>query len=128
MYFKRRGKKKQGAYLHYPFLSALVTSDSLHIIFGVLEAFRNAFSVLYPYFLRVSFPWFHYPFYRITLVISIYMMVAIAIERYLAVCFPHDYQSMSTQRNRVYTYIIPAVVIGFACNVTRFWETEIVDR
>ena len=31
--------------------------------------------------------------FQITLVCSIYMMLAMAVERYLAVCFPHDYQS-----------------------------------
>ena len=40
----------------------------------------------------LAFPYFHFPLYRVTLCASIYMTVAVAVERYLAVCFPHDYQ------------------------------------
>ncbi len=57
------------------------------------------------------------------------MMVAVAVERYFAVCFPHDYQSMSGQRNRAELYyILPAVIIAVAFNVPRFLETQAMER
>ena len=45
-------------------LSGLVTFDSLHLIFGIMESFRTSF--FYPDFLLLAFPWFHYPFYRVS--------------------------------------------------------------
>lgn len=109
--------------------AALVVSDSLHIIFGMLEAFRNSFSGFYPDILLETFPWFQYPFYRITLCASINMMVAVAIERFLAVCFPHDYQGSSNRgTKRVLLYVLPAMSIAILINVSRFWETKSVMR
>ncbi len=43
-----------------------MTFDSLHIVFGVMEAFRSSFPWLYPNSLLLAFPWFHYPFYRVS--------------------------------------------------------------
>ena len=83
-----------------PLLTALVTFDSLHVGFAMLESFRVCFPSLYPDFLLAAFPFFHFPLYRVTLCASIYMTVAVAVERYLAVCFPHDYQSMRARANR----------------------------
>eukprot|EP00095_Tigriopus_kingsejongensis_P006395 maker-scaffold117_size339417-snap-gene-2.23 protein:Tk06395 transcript:maker-scaffold117_size339417-snap-gene-2.23-mRNA-1 annotation:"uroporphyrinogen decarboxylase" len=109
-------------------LIALVTSDILHICFGIMESFRNSFPSLYPQTLLRVFPWFHYPFYRITLCASIYMVIGVAIERYFAVCFPHDYQSMSTQKHRGLYYILPALFTAFFVNIPRFLETQSIER
>ncbi|XP_059079572.1 uncharacterized protein LOC131877799 isoform X2 [Tigriopus californicus] len=109
-------------------LIALVTSDCLHIGFGIMESFRNSFPSLYPQILLQVFPWFHYPLYRITLCASIYMVIGVAIERYLAVCFPHDYQSMSTQKNRALYYILPAMFTALFINIPRFLETQSIER
>ena len=46
--------------------SGLVTFDSLHLVFGIMESFRSSFPSLYPDLLLLSFPWFHYPFYRVS--------------------------------------------------------------
>ena len=55
--------------------------DSLHIVFAIMESFRLTFDEYYPNFLLHSFPWFHFPIYRITLAGSIYMMIATAIGK-----------------------------------------------
>ncbi len=105
-----------------------MSSDSLHILLGLLESIRNSFPKLYPALLLRAFPYFHYPFYRITLCSSIYLTVAVAIERYLAVCFPHDYQSLSRRSGRAFLYVLPALTTALGLNMPRFWETEVEER
>ena len=114
-------------YSPYQF-SGLVTCDSLHIIFGIMESVRTSWKDLYHDNLLYIFPWFHYPFYRITLVSSIYMMIAVAIERFFAVCFPHNYHNLNAQRNRAWYYIVPAIAAAFLIQIPRFLETEFVPR
>ena len=108
--------------------SGLVIFDSLHILFAFLEGIYWAFRQYYPHFLLMIYPWFHYPFYRITLVSSIYMMIAVAIERFFAVCFPHNYHNLNAQRNRAWYYIVPAIAAAFLIQIPRFLETEFVPR
>ena len=68
-------------------------------------------------------------FPQITLVCSIYMMLAMGVERYLAVCFPHDYQSRSGQRNRAELfYIFPAMLVAVAISVPKFFEIQAEER
>ena len=109
-------------------VSGLVTCDSLHIIFGIMEAIRTSWEDLYHDNLLYIFPWFHYPFYRITLVCSIYMMIAVAIERFFAVCFPHNYHNLNAQRNRALYYIVPAIAAAFLVQIPTFFETKFVPR
>ena len=58
-------------------LTALNITDSLHIVFAILEVLRVDFNGVYNYFLPHSFfPYFHYPAYRICLCASIYLIMA----------------------------------------------------
>ena len=45
-------------------LICLNLTDSLHIIFAILDGIRNNFEASYPTFLMKIFPYFHYPLYR----------------------------------------------------------------
>ena len=45
-------------------LIGLNITDSLHIVFAILDGIRNNFEDSYPTFLMRIFPYFHYPFYR----------------------------------------------------------------
>ena len=45
-------------------LIGLNITDSLHIVFAILDGIRNNFEGSYPTFLMKIFPYFHYPFYR----------------------------------------------------------------
>ena len=96
-------------------------------MFAILESWRASWEEYYPNALLIIFPWFHYPFYRITLVCSIYMMIAVAIERCFAVCYPHYYHNLSAQSCRALYYIVPAVASAFLINIPRFLETEYVE-
>ena len=79
-------------------LMALNCSDTLHIVFAVLDVVRNNHEESYPHFLLSTFPYFHYPLYRyrsslpthsqtcsrLTLSSSIFLVVAVSCERYHA--------------------------------------------
>ena len=89
-------------------LTALNITDSLHIVFAIMEVLRVDFNGVYNYFLPHSFfPYFHYPAYRICLCASIYLIMAgvrcgsekfqivsVGVERFLAVCRPHHYREV----------------------------------
>ena len=112
------------------YISGQNVYDSLHIIFAILDTIRTSFfEGFYPKFMLPSFPWFHYPLYRISLAGSIYMTVATAIERYLAVCSPHNYHqmNMASQMRYIY-YVVPVTVAATVVNVPRFFESEYAWR
>ena len=45
-------------------LMALNCSDTLHIIFAILDVVKNNHGDSYPNFFTIIFPYFHYPLYR----------------------------------------------------------------
>jgi len=105
-------------------LIALNICDSVHLIFAIMDAFRNSFGELYPSHLLHIFPYIHYPFYRISLCASIFLIISVAIERYLAVCRPHHYREIQTDSSRCLRYILPSLLAAFVVNLSRFFETE----
>jgi len=105
-------------------LIALNICDSLHLIFAIMDAVRNSFGELYPAHLLHIFPYIHYPFYRISLCASIFLIISVAIERYLAVCRPHHYREIQTDSSRCLRYILPSLIAAFVVNMSRFFETE----
>jgi len=110
-------------------LTALNITDSLHIVFAILEVLRVDFAKVYNYFLPHSFfPYFHYPAYRIFLCASIYLIMAVGVERYLAVCRPHHYREVQARANRAATYISLALVGALAVCLPRFFEVESVTH
>ena len=55
---------------------------------------------------------------------SIYLIIAVGVERYLAVCRPHHYREVQGRSNRVIIYIVPALLASLAINATKFLEVE----
>ena len=72
---------------------------------------------------------------------SIYIVLSIAVERFLAVCRPHQYREMQVQSNLVHKlliilqyfqgrknrslhYILPVLVFSFLINVPKWMEIE----
>ena len=77
-----------------------------------------------------AFPYFIYPMTNIVLTISIFIVVAIAYERYVAVCNPYDYRAtVSTQstKKRVMKLLGPVIILSFAINIPKFFETYPVE-
>ena len=75
-------------------LVALACIDTIFLVCSILESFRKRFGlstnlqiILYPQLL--------YPLSNISLTASIYLIVAITLERYCAVHYPVDYRQVS---------------------------------
>jgi len=107
-------------------LITLNACDSLHIMFAILDGIRNNWQSSYPEVLMQIFPVFHYPFYRITMCSSIFLVMGTAVERYLAVCRPHHYRSVQDKPGRSLAYIIPSLTAAAVMNIPRFWDTEVL--
>ena len=77
-----------------------------------------------------AFPYIIYPMTNIVLTASIFIVVAIAYERYVAVCNPYDYRAtVSTQstRIRVMKLLMPVFILAVAINIPKFFETYPVE-
>ena len=61
---------------------------------------------------------------------SIFMTVAIAWERYVAVHYPMDYNQAVNDanaiRNRLQKYVGPVTLLALAFNVVKFFEAKVV--
>ena len=75
---------------------------------------------------------------------SIYMTLAVTVERYIAVCKPHQYRAITTvsmmmmknyqkicyccrlqtmtNTKRLLVYIVPVTVLSFSLNIPKFME------
>ena len=71
-----------------------------------------------------------YELFQIAISASIFMTVAIAWERYIAVHYPLDYnQAMNDAhavRKRVVKYVGPVLALAVAFNATKFFEGDVV--
>merc|ERR1719481_648354 len=65
---------------------------------------------------------------RISLVASIYIVLSIAVERYLAVCKPHLFREIQSWTNRFLIYILPVLLFSFIINIPRWLDIENVTH
>ena len=75
--------------------------DSCFLVMAICESFRKGFALTSTLHL-VMFPYFLYPLLSIAVTASIYMTVAIALERYIAVHYPIDYSQVRAHKNVFY--------------------------
>ncbi|XP_023328259.1 FMRFamide receptor [Eurytemora carolleeae] len=115
-------------------LIALVSVDSLIVVFATID------TSLVPVF---EWPlhqdnWFYisaaryllYPGNNILLCFGIYLTVAIAVERYFAVCCPVTYREIQLTYStfaRICWYVGPSALLGILVNIPRYFETEVLD-
>ena len=92
---------------------------SIYVSFHYLLCFRafRAESDIFTYL----FPKFIYPFTHIAMTGTIFMTVAITVERYLGLCHP----LLSPHSRKVWFYLLPVIVVAFALNVPKFLEIEL---
>ena len=75
------------------------------------------------------FPKFLYPINTIIFCCSIFLILAIARERYIAICHPMFHMlnvATKTVSRRLFSTIVPVVVFGIVLNMPKFFETELV--
>ncbi|TRY77346.1 hypothetical protein TCAL_17433 [Tigriopus californicus] len=109
-------------------LIALAIYDNTYLFGSILESFRKRFDMLSDIHILL-FPYFLYPVQMIAMTGSILMTVAIALERYVAVHYPINYNlAMNDSRAlkaRLCRYLLPVICLSVAMNVTKFFEIEI---
>ena len=72
------------------------------------NANSDVYTILYPYFLH--------PFTHIAMAGTIFMTLAITIERYLGLCHP----LLNPQSRKAWFYVVPVVIFSVLLNVPKF--------
>ena len=114
-------------------LVSLACFDSTYLIGSILESIRkpNAFGFSSEVHV-ILFPYVLYPANQIAVSGSIFMTVAIAWERYIAVHYPLDYnQAMNDSnavRKRLLKYVGPVLFLAIVFNLGKFFEGKVVYR
>ncbi|CAB4067152.1 unnamed protein product [Lepeophtheirus salmonis] len=110
-------------------LITLSCLDTGFIFFALLD-----YSMARAYKWRTSFyillfPYFVYPFHQISFCASIFVTIALAYERYNAVCHPLHYRNITARysvRRRTLGYLLPVCLASFLMNIPKFMETKLV--
>ena len=110
-------------------LIALAILDILFIICSVPTFSFDAFkwlegSKIY-YYLTLHFLYAMTP---VTLHASIFMTVALTVERYLAVCKPFVFRNLNLKNSailRLTLYLLPVIVISIVVNIPKFFEMKV---
>jgi len=104
-------------------LLALACFDSLFILCaGANYACKglDAQSSLY----NSLFPFLIHPFSYIGLCGSVFLTVAISVERFLGICYPLQFPPHT---RRAWFYLLPTVLAALLVNIPRFLETKLTD-
>jgi len=102
-------------------LFALACFDTVYIVIGginytfkAFDADSNAYTIAFPYII--------YPITNIGLCGTIFMTMAISIERFLGICYPLH---LPPHNRKSWFYILPVLVLSIVVNVPKFLEAEI---
>ena len=114
-------------------LVSLACFDSSYLVGSILESVRKCFDQSLTSEVHIIlFPYFLYPANQIAITGSIFMTVAIAWERYIAVHYPLDYnQAMNNSnaiRKRLMKYVGPVLLLSILFNLGKFFEGKIEYR
>ena len=101
-------------------LLALATFDILYITFGGLNYTFKAFEANNEAFI-LAFP-IIFPFTNITMNATIFMTMAISIERFLGICYPLH---LPPHNRKSWFYILPVLILSFVLNIPKFLEGKI---
>jgi len=117
-------------------LAMLAVYDICYIIFNVpvhanatLETVNHWFSV--SDLLSKTYVYVLYPMSAVAFCASIYMTLAVTVERYIAVCRPHQYRNISqtmSNTKRLLVYIVPVTILSFALNIPKFMEVTLTQN
>ena len=111
-------------------LVTLAMVDLLLISLTILDvSIVRAFDIHFDWFFQ-AFPHLIYPTTNMVLTASIFLVVVIAYERYVAVCNPYDYRAtVNTQstRSRITKLLTPVFFVTVSINVPKYFETYTVE-
>ena len=109
-------------------LIALAIFDSLFLMLRIIDTFRTQFELTTQVHIFL-FPKILHPFGAVTLLVSIFMIIAISMERYIAVTRPislHVEMSYNkgAQVKRFLKYLIPVILFSLIIEIPTFFEVE----
>jgi len=109
-------------------LVTLACFDSTYLFGSILESFRKQFALGSDIHI-ILFPYLLYPFTQIAITGSIFMTVAIALERFIAVHYPINYSQAMHEANaltkRIFKYVFSVLFLSFLFTITRFFEAKV---
>ena len=103
-------------------LIALASFDILYIVCGGVNYTLRAFEFRSDVY-TLAFPHFIYPFSNIGMCGTIFMTVAISIERFLGICYPLH---LPPHNRKSWFYIIPVTILAILVNIPKFLESEVI--
>merc|ERR1712212_768504 len=103
-------------------LIALASFDILYIVCGGVNYTLRAFEFKSDVY-TLAFPHFIYPFANIGMCGTIFMTVAISIERFLGICYPLH---LPPHNRKSWFYIIPVTILAIIVNIPKFLESEVI--
>ena len=103
-------------------LVTMACFDSTYLFGSILESFRKQFNLATKLHI-ILFPYLLYPFNQIAITASIFMTVAIALERFIAVHYPLNYSQAMHEANalskRIFKYVFSVSFLAVLFTATR---------
>ena len=108
-------------------LICLAIFDNLYLFCEISEIARLKF---YTFAQQYIFANFIYPIRSVFLCSSIYMTIALTLERYQAITSPVQYRARGSdnQTKRLLTYVLPILVVNLFYYAPKFLELEVVKN
>lgn len=103
-------------------ISLAITDSGLLIFFLLTESFQNIVTnVRYRYNYVLFYCYIGFPMFFFFIVASIWMVISITYNRFVAVVFPHRAASLNTIR-KSYLIVISTLLFSFLINVPHFFS------
>jgi len=117
-------------------LAVLAMADIMFIIFNVPVHANAIFEFVSAhfsgsYFLSQLYVNFLYPMSAVSFCLSTYMTLAVTVERFIAVCRPHQHRNIAqtlSRNMRVMIYVTPVTIMAFIFNIPKFLEVTIAEK
>ena len=104
----------------YKLLMALACFDNLYISIMLISNLNSKFAMDSD-LIKYLTPYFLFPFKMISTYGTIFMTVAISIERYIGIHYS------CIEKRKSWFYIIPVILISVTLNVPTFFEKQVIQ-
>lgn len=117
-------------------LTALAIADSIFLFIMCYESIGRTTEIPgWDYVYGLLTPYFLYPVKAIAMTGSVYIMISVAVERYIAVYHPFNRIPQNLQqgqggslRSRVIVYLLPVILFSIVFNITKFMESRYIPE
>ena len=111
-------------------LLVLVINDILYLVTMLFDSISKL--GMESFFHTLLFPYFLFPLNSISMTSSIYMTMAVAMERHIAVYNPIEYSitanDESSHNSRLAKYVVPITTFSVLFNLPKFFESKLMYR